>query len=229
MRGRPYFHKISDLPRQFAVFPLSRVLLLPGSNLPLNIFEPRYLAMVDDALKTDRAFAMIQPHEKQPGGVPIGPNGLDRPALYDVGCLGRLVSFQETGDGRYHILLKGVARFRIRQELPVTTLYRQVIADFSEFEGDLSPAQTQEIDRPALLQDFRRYLDHRQLSTDWKAVENTSTEDIVNSLAMNCPFEASEKQALLEAPDLKARAAILTALIRMASAGPGEPPDTTLQ
>lgn len=217
------------LPQRFAVFPLARVLLLPGGRLPLNIFEPRYLAMVDDALTHDRVIGMIQPHNDQPGGVPVGIGGLDRPQLYSVGCLGRLVSFSETGDGRYHIILNGICRFRVQEELPVTTLYRQVVADFTPYAGDLSPKNAIEVDRTALLADLKNYLAQQRLSADWKAVENTPTEDLVNMLAMNCPFALPEKQALLEAQTLAERAQTLMTLLQMAVAGTEPPADTTLQ
>lgn len=230
MRQPRNYLDIGSLPVRFAVFPLARVLLLPGSQLPLNIFEPRYLAMIDDALTHDRVVGMIQPHNEQPpGGVPVGAGGLDRPALYGVGCLGRLISFSETGDGRYHIVLKGVCRFQVREELPVTTLYRQVVADFTPFAGDLTPQDTGKIDRLALLAGLKNYLAQQNLSADWKAVDNTPTEDLVNMLAMNCPFELPEKQALLEVPDIAGRAATLLTLLQMAVAGTSPPPDTTLQ
>lgn len=229
MRQPRNYLNIDSLPQRFAVFPLARAILLPGCQLPLNIFEPRYLAMIDDALTHDRVIGMIQPHSEQPpGGVPVGIGGLDRPALYSVGCLGRLISFSETGDGRYHIILNGICRFFVREELPVTTLYRQVVADFTPFASDLAPKDTSQVDRPALLEDLQRYLDQQKLSADWKAVENTPTEDLVNMLAMNCPFELPEKQALLEAPNLHERAAALMTLLQMAVAGTS-PPDATLQ
>jgi len=229
MRQPRNYLDASSLPQRFAVFPLARVLLLPGSRLPLNIFEPRYLAMVDDALTHDRVIGMIQPHNEQPGGVPVGIGGLDRPQLYSVGCLGRLVSFSETGDGRYHIILNGICRFQVREELPVTTLYRQVVADFTPYAGDLAPRKTGTVDREALLADLKLYLEQLRLNADWKAVENTPAEDLVNMLAMNCPFALPEKQALLEAPTLSERAQTLITLLQMAVAGTQPPADSTLQ
>jgi Lon protease-like protein len=230
MRQPRNYLDIASLPVRFAVFPLARVLLLPGSQLPLNIFEPRYLAMIDDTLAHDRVVAMIQPHSEQPpGGVPAGIGGLDRPALYGVGCLGRLSSFSETGDGRYHIVLSGICRFMVREELPVTTLYRQVVADFAPFAGDLAAPDTTKIDRPGLLARLKTYLEQQRLGADWKAVESTPTEHLVNMLAMNCPFELPEKQALLEAPDIAGRAATLMTLLQMAVAGTSSTPDATLQ
>lgn len=230
MRQPRNYLDIGSLPQRFAIFPLARALLLPGSRLPLNIFEPRYLAMIDDALTHDRVIGMIQPHSEQPrGGVPVGIGGLDRPALYAVGCLGRLVSFSETGDGRYHIILNGVCRFQVREELPVTTLYRQVVADYTPFASDLASRDSSQVDRQALMENLKTYLEQQRLSADWKAIENTPTEDLVNMLAMNCPFELPEKQALLEAENLETRAAALMTLLQMAVAGTTPPPDATLQ
>lgn len=230
MRQPRNYLDISALPQRFAIFPLARVLLLPGCPLPLNIFEPRYLAMIDDALSNDRVVGMIQPHAEQSlSVVPGGMSGQDRPALYNVGCLGRLTSFSETGDGRYHIILSGICRFEVREELPVTTLYRQVVADFTPYASDLASKDTSEVNRPALLADLTNYLEQQKLSADWKAVENTPTEDLVNMLAMNCPFELSEKQALLEARNLQERSKILMTLLQMAVAGTSSTPDATLQ
>ncbi len=230
MRQPRNYLDISALPQRFAIFPLARVLLLPGCPLPLNIFEPRYLAMIDDALSNDRVVGMIQPHAEQSLSVaPGGMSGQDRPALYNVGCLGRLTSFSETGDGRYHIILSGICRFEVREELPVTTLYRQVVADYTPYASDLASKDTSEVNRPALLGDLTNYLEQQKLSADWKAVENTPTEDLVNMLAMNCPFELSEKQALLEARNLQERSKILMTLLQMAVAGTSSTPDATLQ
>lgn len=229
MRQPRNYLDAGSLPQRFAVFPLARVLLLPGSRLPLNIFEPRYLAMVDDALTHDRVIGMIQPHNEQRGGVPEGIGRLDRQQLYSVGCLGRLVSFSEAGDGRYHIILNGLCRFQVREELPVTTLYRQVVADFAPYAGDLAPGRTGAVDRAALLADLKLYLEQLCLNADWKAVENTPTDDLVNMLAMNCPFALPEKQALLEAQTLIERAQTLITLLQMAVAGTEPPADATLQ
>ena len=230
MAPRHQFHAIDQLPGRIPVFPLARALVLPGLQLPLNIFEPRYLAMIDDCLAQDRVIGMIQPHAVQAGGaVPIGPGGLDRPALYQIGCLARLTSFRETGDGRYLITLDGICRFRIIDELPVTTLYRQVVAGYQEFAQDMQPATSIDADRDQLLRHLKQYLAHQSLSADWKAIEAATTEALVNSLTLSCPFEISEKQALLEAPDPTARANILLTLIQMASSGPSDPQETPLQ
>lgn len=230
MRRNRLYRDIGDLPRTVPVFPLARALVLPGLQLPLNIFEPRYLAMIDDSIGRDRVIGMIQPHEDQPAGaIALRAGDQKRPELYKVGCVARLISFRETGDGRYLIVLDGICRFRLADELPVTTLYRQVVADYKEFAADLGVASAMDIDRAQLLHHLKRYLEHQSLNADWKAIENTATEALVNSLTLSCPFEISEKQALLEAPTTAGRAQILLTLIQMAAAGPGEPPETQLQ
>lgn len=216
------YNNIVELPRTIAIFPLARALVLPGLQLPLNIFEPRYLAMVDDCLGGERVIGMIQPHAEAPGGAGL-------PALYRVGCLGRLTSFRETGDGRYLIALEGVCRFRIAEELAVATPYRQVAASYEEFAADLQPAASVIADRDQLLHHLKHYLSQQKLNADWKAIESATTEALVNSLTLSCPFEISEKQALLEAATPTARADILLALIQMAGTGPGDPNDASLQ
>lgn len=196
----------SDLPDTMAVFPLSGVLLLSGGHLPLNVFEPRYLSLVDDALRGNRLIGIIQPGlaeaEESPGG---------HPELCQVGTIGRITTFGETGDGRYVIDLAGVCRFRVIEELPIAHAYRRVkiapfISDLHEPEDD--PA----VDRKALLHAFRTYLDENKLEVDWEAVAKTSNRTLVNSLSMMAPFGAREKQALLEAQDLKTRAETLVAM-----------------
>lgn len=230
MRRNRLYRNIGDLPRIVPVFPLARALVLPGLQLPLNIFEPRYLSMIDDSIGRDRVIGMIQPHAEQPAGaIPLRPGDQDRPELYRVGCLARLISFRETEDGRYLIVLEGICRFRLAEELPATALYRQVVPDYKEFADDLSTASTVDIDRALLLRHLKRYLEHQSLNADWKAIETATTEALVNSLTLSCPFEISEKQALLEAPTTAGRAQILLTLIQMAAAGPGEPPETQLQ
>lgn len=220
-----------SLPGRIPIFPLARALVLPRAQLPLNIFEPRYLAMIDDALGGDRMVGMIQPSPVQPAdAVAVGPSGLDKPELCDVGCLARIVSFRETGDGRYLIALDGLCRFRIAEELAVTTLYRQVVADYSGFDGDMAPpADADRIDRDALLNALKSYLERQDLSADWAEVARSPTEDLVNSLTMSCPFEIAEKQALLEAPGVADRTETLTALLQMAGTGTSDSGDTPLQ
>jgi len=206
--------RAADLPQVIPVFPLSGILLLPRGQLPLNIFEPRYLNMVDDAMAGDRIIGMIQP-----------AGGLARlPTLSPVGCAGRITSFNETSDGRYLITLTGVSRFRIAGELPVQTPYRQVRATFAEWEADLTapPAGEGGLDREGLLDALKAYLETRGLDIDWDTAETAPPEALVNSLAMALPFDPPEKQALLEAADLDRRTEVLTALMQIGAASDGE-------
>ena len=209
--------RTADLPGVIPVFPLGGVLLLPRGQLPLNIFEPRYLNMVDDAMAGDRIIGMVQPAG--------GPASL--PKLAPVGCVGRITSFAETSDGRYLITLTGVCRYRTGGELPSQAPYRQVRADFADFAADLTaPEGEAGLDRDPFLEALRAYLDHRQLEIDWETAESAPPEALVNSLSKALPFEPAEKQALLEAETLARRAAVLTALMRIdaADAGEGETP-----
>ncbi len=208
------YRKLADLPLVIPVFPLDGVLLLPGGQLPLNIFEPRYLNMLDDAMSGERIIGMIQTRPHQ------APDN-ERPALAPVGCAGRVTSFAETSDGRYLITLTGVCRFRTGDELPVRTPYRQVRADFTPFEPDLREdaagvRTASDIDR--LLLALRRYLDHRGLAIDWTDAESAPSDALINSLAMALPFEPLEKQALLEAETIFERKATLTALLEIDAA-----------
>ncbi len=203
-----------DLPTRLRIFPLAGAILLPRAVLPLNIFEPRYLAMVRDAMASDRLIGIVQPR--------AGAAGDEPPPVYAVGGLGRVTQFSETGDGRYLIALTGLTRFRIVEELPVTTAYRQVSADYAPYAFDRSEAaplpQVMRADLEAVL---RRYLDAQNLSADWDAVRAAGDESLVNTLCAVCPFEAAERQALLEAPDLAQRARTLSALMRFAAESTG--------
>ena len=205
--------KAADLPQVIPVFPLPGAILLPRGQLPLNIFEPRYLNMVDDAMAGDRIIAMVQPS----GGPP------SLPVLSSVGCAGRITSFSETSDGRYLITLTGVCRFRIVTEMPSPAPYRQIRADFAPFEGDLAPPPVGDTaERGPFLDALRAYLEARGLDIDWEMAESAPTEALVNSLAMALPFDPAEKQALLEATDLTARTRALDALMRIDAAEPGD-------
>ena len=210
--------RAADLPQVIPVFPLPGAILLPRGQLPLNIFEPRYLNMIDDAMAGDRIIGMLQPRQ--------GPRSL--PGLSPIGCAGRITSFAETSDGRYLITLTGCARFRLASEIPTQTPYRQIRADFTPFEGDLSapPAEDAGLDRDGLLDALRAYLETRGLDIDWDTAETAPPEALVNSLSMALPFEPSEKQALLEAASLTDRSTVLTALLTIdaASDGDGETP-----
>lgn len=213
------FRRISDLPLVIPVFPLDGVLLLPGGQLPLNIFEPRYLNMIDDAMAGDRLIGMVQTR----GGE------RDLPPLAPIGCVGRITSFAETSDGRYLITLTGLCRFEVGDELPVRTPYRQVRASFAAYEDDLrSDAPAPKLDRPRLLAALARYLDHRGLGIEWDTAEAAPLEALINSLSMGLPFDPAEKQALLEAPTLEDRAAALTALLEIDAAG-GDDEGASLQ
>ena len=199
----------ADLPSDFPIFPLPGALLLPHGRLPLNIFEPRYLALVDDSLAQGRMFGMIQPNSH----APRSPNG---PSLYQIGCLGRLSQFAETEDGRYLITLTGVSRFRVTDELPVRHGYRRITADFSPFKADLSPPGSGMGTRRAeLLDALRPFFAMHDIDANWDAIERMPETMLVTTLAMLCPFDDAEKQALLEAPTEADRAADLLALLRM--------------
>jgi len=198
------------MPETIPIFPLPGALLLPGGQLPLNIFEPRYLRMIDDALARHRMIGMIQPRETAAEGA--------KPPLYEIGCVGRLTSFAESDDGRYVITLTGMRRFKVSEELSVDTPYRQVAADWAEFAGDGTPDPSADlIDRDRLLGAMELYLDAEGLKTDWDAVEEAPSEALIVSLAMGCPFAGNEKQALLEAGDMVTRAECLIALMEMSS------------
>ncbi len=199
----------ADLPSEFPIFPLPGALLLPHGRLPLNIFEPRYLALVEDSLAQGRMFGMIQPNTH----APRSPNG---PSLYQIGCLGRLSQFAETDDGRFLITLSGVSRFRVVEELPVRRGYRRISAEFSPFEDDLSPSGTSMgIKRAELLGALRPFFTMHDIDANWEAIERMPEAMLVTTLAMLCPFDDAEKQALLEAPTEADRAADLLALLRM--------------
>ena len=195
------------LRSEFPIFPLPGAVLLPGGRLPLNIFEPRYLAMVDDALGQGRVIGMIQPD-------PTRPNTPTGPGLYRVGCLGRISSFSETDDGRYLITLTGVTRYAVAVELEMRRGYRRVRADFTRFERDLEP-DADGVDREALLKALRAYFAARGFEANWEAINEMPDPVLVATLAMVCPFEPPEKQALVEAPTTAERAQALLALLEM--------------
>ena len=203
------------LPRLLKVFPLPGALLLPHAELPLNIFEPRYLAMVSDALASDRLIGMIQPDNDE-------ADLSGSPALKQVGCAGRITSFAETPDGRILITLSGICRFAITREISSDKPYRQVEPDFSAFADDLVDTDDDDtVDRTSLLKVFQEYLTANDMSADWDQVKAASTEALVNTLAVLAPHAPRDKQALLEAKDLKSRADVLIALTEMALARSG--------
>jgi Lon protease-like protein len=205
------------LPDILPVFPLTGVLLLPRGRLPLNIFEPRYLAMTRDALGGARLVGMVQPSEPQDDG--RGGGGLN-PPVYPVGCAGRVTQFSETDDGRYLITLTGISRFRIKEELPILDGYRRVVPDWQPFAHDRERSGKPEFDRERLIRGLKSYFAQRQIQADFEAIEKAPGEYLVTSLAMACPFAPSEKQALLEAADPDERARLLTTLVEMAGIEP---------
>lgn len=204
----------ADLPDTLPVFPLDEALLLPRGRLPLNVFEPRYLAMFDDAMKTShRLIGMIQ---TQPGDE-------TSPGLRTIGCAGRIVSFSETEDGRYLMVLSGVSRFSPVEELDGFAPYRRVRPDWTRFARDLGPTDLDEnFDRPAFLGLLKRYFEASGLSTDWDSLKEADEETLVNSLSMLCPYSVEEKQVLLEAETLAERRANLTALMEFAILSDGD-------
>ena len=204
--------KSTDLPGTIPIFPLPGALLLPRSRLPLHIFEPRYLAMLEDALKTpERLIGMVQPNE-----VP----GREGPGLQSIGCVGRVTQFSETEDGRYLITLAGISRFRVSREVEGFTPYRRCEVSWDGFARDLGPVeQDGDFDRAAFMSVLERYFDSMDLSTDWETLREAEDELLINSLAMLLDFEPEDKQALLEAPSLATRRETLVTLIEFALRG----------
>jgi uncharacterized protein len=217
------YRGIEDCPPVVPLFPLGGALLLPRGQMPLNIFEPRYLAMFDDALRTNRLIGIIQPDADEPDNMPVPP-------LYQVGCIGRITQFSETGDGRYLLTLTGVCRFRILQELIAATPYRQANVTYEPFVTDFTARAGEEgVDRAGLVKTLRDFAKAHDLKIDWKSVNDAPNEALVNALAMMSPFGPREKQALLEAVDLKTRTEVLVAITQIELARSGNDPDTTLQ
>lgn len=219
--GNAVYRGPSDLPDIIPVFPLAGALLLPGGRLPLNIFEPRYVAMVDHALAGPRLIGVIQPRLSA-----LNPGAASgQPALCDVGCVGRLVSMTESGDGRYFISLQGISRFRLLEARQVDTAFRQCrIAPYeADFETD---GTASDVDRVRLMRVLRAYLEKNDLDVDWQSFLRAENSALVNGLSMMAPYGSVEKQALLEAPDVKARAETLIAITELMLAGGS---DKTLQ
>jgi uncharacterized protein len=199
----------ADCPAVIPVFPLSGALLLPRGQMPLNIFEPRYLAMVDDAMRTDRIIGMIQPDPESPGATA-------NPKLYRVGCAGRVTQYAETGDGRYLISLTGISRFRVESEIASVGPYRRCHVSYDAFAVDFEPRAGEEhVDREGVLKALRDFVESNDLKVDWAGIDEAPDEALVNALCMMSPFGVREKQAMLEAPDLKTRAEILIAVTQM--------------
>src|SRR5688572_10754918 len=218
------YEKPGDLTDIIPVFPLPGALLLPRGQMPLNIFEPRYVAMVDDALRSGhRLIGMIQPESADPAADM-------KPSLYKIGCVGRITQIAETGDGRYLLQLTGIVRFRIEEELAVSTPYRQCRVLYAPFTDDFTARKGEdEVDRESLLRALSNFLKANELNADWEGIENAPNEALVNALAMMSPYGAAEKQALLEAPDLKTRAEILVAVTEIELAKNRTDGETPLQ
>ncbi len=203
------FRKTADLPQTIPLFPLPGAILFPRAAMPLNIFEPRYLNMVDDALAGDRLIGMIQPALHAERG--------ERPTLSNVGCVGKITTFAETDDGRYLITLTGLCRFRLIRELPMSGPYREAIVDYEDFAEDLR-ATTPDIDRHRLRRALLAYVDAQRLSADWTLIEDAPSETLVNAVAALCPFDLAAKQILLETPTIAERAETLIALLEWPNA-----------
>jgi Lon protease-like protein len=213
----------ADLTEVIPVFPLPGALLLPRGQMPLNIFEPRYLEMIDDVLADrHRLIGMIMPDTANPG-----PD--TRPNLYRVGCVGRITQIAESGDGRYLIQLTGVSRFRIEEELKVATAYRQCRVTYPFLDDFIARKGEEDVDRAAVLQALTDFLEANNLKTDWEGIETAPNEALVNALAMMSPYGSAEKQAMLEAPNLKTRAEILVAVTEIELAKSKAPGETPLQ
>jgi Lon protease-like protein len=200
-----FSHKFEMLPTVLPVFPLTGVLLLPRGTLPLNIFEPRYLAMVDHALKTDRLIGMIQPKE----------DGM----LYTLGCAGRIISYNETTDGRYEVILSGICRFRVTREIELLNGFRRVVPEWAGFHQDMEPVAQLGLDRARLIGLLEAYFDRQGMTCSWDAVKEADDEKLITCLTMVCPFDPKEQQALLEAQTLSDRAQLFMTLLEMHIAG----------
>lgn len=202
----------SDLPRTVPIFPLPGALLLPRARLPLHIFEPRYLAMLDDTLKSsDRLIGMIQPREGQSSG---------KSSLHAIGCAGRITGFSETEDGRYMITLAGISRFRVVKEVEGFHPYRRCAVNWDSFERDLGGTEHDTaFDREDFFTSLKQFFESEELKTDWESLKEADDELLINSLSMLCPFEPEDKQALLEAPSLETRRETLVTLIQFALHG----------
>ena len=207
---------LADLPESIPVFPLPGALLLPRARLPLNIFEPRYLAMLDDTLKTQhRLIGMIQPI--------VMPEGKATGRLHHIGCAGRVTAFQETEDGRYLITLSGVSRYRLLEQHEGFTPYLRASVDWSSFERDLGRVESDpEFDRAAFLGVLARFFETAQLNSDWASLKEAEVELLINSLSILCPFDPEERQALLEAPTLMTRRETLVTLMEFALRSGGD-------
>jgi uncharacterized protein len=222
------YRTLAELPASIPVFPLAGALLLPRTQLPLNIFEPRYLRMADDALRGERIIGMVQPDGEAAIAASRDPDA--KPKLCAIGCAGRLTSWTEIPDGRVLMTLTGIARFRIASELAATTPYRQCTVDWTEFEDDLTPdLGAGEVSRDRLLKILKTYLETHGLQADWQTIKQSSNEALVNSLSVISPYGPREKQALLEAKTIEDRNQMLIALTEIALQQTSPTTDNTVQ
>jgi hypothetical protein len=212
MSDNPLDLKFEDLSAELPLFPLNGVLLLPRGRLPLNVFEPRYLNMVEYALAHQRLIGIVQPMEDGQAGLSV-PDGT---ALDQAGCAGRITSFQESNSGQLQLTLRGVCRFNIVDELPLLNGFRRTRSDYSPYKNDFSPDDSTTIDRPRLLSDLKAYFEMENIEADWETIEQTPDDRLVSTLAMVCPFEPNEKQALLESANLAHRCKLIIGLIEAA-------------
>jgi Lon protease-like protein len=222
----PVQTRFEDLPRELPIFPLSGALLLPWGRLPLNIFEPRYLCMTLDALKAGRIFGMVQPdYDKTPKEKAVGNKIIEatEPAIYSVGCAGRIASFEETEDGRLLIMMKGLVRFRVEKEIAGQSGYRRVQVAYDDFKSDFDPPSKFDFNRDQLLALLKPYLETQSMPVNFDVVKGLSDVNLVTSLCMICPFDPREKQALLEAATMTERAATLSKLLQMGVFEAGAP------
>ena len=203
---------VSDLPKTLPIFPLSNVLLLPRSKLPLNLFENRYLHMFDYALSNGRAIGMVQPKIAKAQTKVSKKN----PAIYSIGCAGYITAFTETNDNRYEIILKGICRFLVKDELPLLNGFRRANVEWESYKNDLSQVNFQNSTNRLSFEDIlKKYLQKKSINADWEAIEASSDEELINSISMGCPFDINEKQALLEAKSLEDRMDVLMSLMQM--------------
>ena len=211
--SNPFTPKFESLPTTIPVFPLPGAVVMPGTQLPLNVFEPRYLNLVLDALGDHRMFGMIQPDPQAPK--------TKEPALCSTGCAGRITSFSETGDGRIVLVLTGVCRFDVQEELPTLRGYRKVVASWSRYAGDYAPHRSDAIERAPFLRSLRSYCEANGVEVPWKDLATMSDDDLVNLLTAHLPLDPTEKQALVEAVELEQRAKLMAAFLDLGS-GRGE-------
>ncbi len=204
-------HSVEELPNTIPLFPLNKVLLLPRAKLPLNLFENRYLHMLDNSLANKRIIGMIQPREK------VAKNSeIKNPNLYDIGCAGRVTAFSETNDSRYELILKGVCRFRVIKEKKLVNGFRSANVEWNEFANDFNTLSLMNQKKRKDFEDLLKiFLEKISINADWEMIETTNDEDLVNMISMCCPFDVSEKQALLEAKSLDQRLEVLTSLMQM--------------